>query len=122
MKIYIAHPTNLDYQNDIYQPLKSDPFFGQYGLVFPHETTTDIQSTRDDYKNVDLVIAECSQPSTGMGIELGWFFDDDKPIFCFYRNGTAPSAAIATIAKEIIVCSNTQDFVNKVKIAIKSVL
>ena len=120
MKIYIAHPTALDYQNDIYQPLENDPFFAQHDLIFPHKTTVNIQNTRNCYKDIDLVIAECSQPSTGMGIELGWFFDDDKPIFCFYKNGLKPSASVATIAKAVIKYGNTQDFVDKIKKAITS--
>ena len=101
MRIYVAHPTSLDYENNIYIPLRSDGFFSQHELIFPHE-----------------VIAECSQPSTGMGIELGWLYDENKPIFCFYQAGTEPSSAISIIAKTMVKYKDKEDFVNKVKEAI----
>lgn len=115
MRIYVAHPTNLDYENNIYIPLRSDSFFNQHELILPHESPGNIHNSREDYKNVDLVIAECSQPSTGMGIELGWFYDENKPIFCFYQAGTKPSSAINVVAKTIVEYSDTEDFVDKVK-------
>ena len=118
MRIYVAHPTSLDYENNIYIPFRSDSFFNQHELILPHEASSHILSSREDYKNVDLVIAECSQPSTGMGIELGWFYDENKPIFCFYQAGTKPSNAISIVAKTIVEYNDIEDFVNKVKEAI----
>ena len=115
MRIYVAHPTSLDYENTIYKPLRNDSFFAQHELILPHEASGDIHSSREDYKNIDLVIAECSQPSTGMGIELGWFYDEDKPIFCFYRAGTRPSSAINIVAKSKAEYSTTEDLINKMK-------
>ena len=115
MRIYIAHPTNMDYQKEIYEPLRNDDFFLEHELILPHEKSAEISNTRDDYRNVDLVIAECSQPSTGVGIELGWFYDDKKPIYGFYKSGAKFSSAINVVAKKIIEYQNTQDFVEKVK-------
>lgn len=118
MRIYAAHPTSLDYENNIYMPFRSDSFFNQHELILPHEASSHIHSSREDYKNVDLVIAECSQPSTGMGIELGWFYDENKPIFCFYQAGTKPSNAISIVAKTMVKYKDKEDFVNKAKEAI----
>lgn len=118
MRIYVAHPTSINYENTIYEPLRSDSFFAQHELILPHEASNNIHSSREDYKNIDLVIAECSRPSTGMGIELGWFYDENEPIFCFYRAGTRPSSAINIVAKTMTEYSTTEDFVNKVKEAI----
>ena len=118
MRIYVAHPTSLDYENNIYIPFRSDSFFNQHELILPHEASSHIHSSREDYKNVDLVIAECSQPSTGMGIELGWFYDENKPIFYFYQAGTKPSNAISIVAKTMVKYKDKEDFVNKAKEAI----
>lgn len=118
MRIYVAHPTSLDYENNIYMPFRSDSFLNRHELILPHEASSHIHSSREDYKNVDLVIAECGQPSTGMGIELGWFYDENKPIFCFYQAGTKPSNAISIVAKTIVEYNDVEDFVNKVKEAI----
>ncbi len=120
MRIYIAHPTDMDYENEIYKPLRSDSFFSRYELILPHENSSKVINTRDDYKNVDVVIAECSKSSTGVGIELGWFYDDKKPIYCFYKNGVKPSGAVAVVAKEIIEYSGGNDLANKIKSIIES--
>ena len=70
MRIYVAHPTSVDYKHDIYEPLRRDSFFSQHELILPHEESSEITNMRSYYRNVDIAIAECSKPSTGVGIEL----------------------------------------------------
>ncbi len=115
MRIYIAHSTNIDYKKEIYEPLRNDDFFLKHELVLPHEDSTNIGNSREDYKDYDIVIAECSKPSIGVGIELGWFYDDKKPIYCFYKEGTRPSSAIKNISRQIVEYNNRQDFVDRIK-------
>ena len=115
MKIHIAHSSGINYRDNIYAPLRNDEFFAQYDLILPHENSVDFQNARERYKDINIVIAECSKPSTGMGIELGWLFDDKKPIFCLYKKGNTPSSALKAVAKEIVEYENTEDFVAKVK-------
>lgn len=122
MKIYVAHPTSIDYENKIYKPLRNDDFFLWHELVLPHENGDSIGNSREDYENYDIVIAECSEPSTGMGIGLGWLYDDKKPIYCFVKSGLHPSSAVASIVEEVIEYNNKQDFVEKIKNIIKKKL
>ena len=122
MRIYIAHPTSIDYKKEIYKPLRDDDFFLEHELILPHENGDSIGNSRDDYKNYDIVIAECSEPSIGVGIELGWLYDDKKPIYCFVKSGLHPSNAVISIAEEMIEYDNAQNFVEKVKTAIKKKL
>ena len=122
MRIYIAHPTSIDYKKEIYEPLRNDDFFLEHELVLPHEESVDIHNSREDYKSYDVVIAECSEPSIGVGIELGWFYDDKKLIYCFVKSGVNPSSAISSIAEEIINYNNKKDFVERAKGIIKKKL
>lgn len=115
MRIYIAHPTSIDYENEIYKLLRNDNFFLTHELILPHENGDAINNSREDYKNYDIVIAECSKPSIGVGIELGWLYDDKKPIYCFVKSGLHPSDAAASIAEKVIEYNNKQDFVDKIK-------
>ncbi len=119
MRIYIAHPTSIDYKKEIYEPLRNDDFFLEHELVLPHEESASIHNSREDYENYDIVIAECSKPSTGVGIELGWLYDDKKPIYCFVKSGLHPSDAAASIAEKVIEYNNKQDFVDKTKAIIE---
>ena len=115
MRIYVAHPTGIDYENEIYRPLRKDSFFLEHELILPHEDGADIGNLRDDYEKYDIAIAECSEPSIGVGIELGWFYDDRKPIYCFVKSGLRLSNAVTLIVKEVIEYDSEQDFVEKVK-------
>ena len=115
MRIYIAHSTDIDYENEIYQPLRSDEDLKQQELILPHEKSEDINNTREDYRTYDMIIAECSKPSTGVGIELGWCYDDGKPIYGFYKIGAEPSDAISVVVKNLIEYKDKQDLVNKIK-------
>ena len=119
MRIYIVHSTSIDYKKEIYEPLRSDGFFLKHELVLPHEDSNNISNSREDYKNYDIVIAECSEPSIGVGIELGWLYDDKKPIYCFVKSGLHPSGAVASIAEKVIEYNNKQDFVGKTKAIIE---
>ena len=122
MRIYIAHPTSIDYKKEIYEPLRNDDFFLEHELVLPHEKSINVHNSREDYKNYDVVIAECSEPSTGVGIELGWFYDDKKPVYCFVKSGVNPSSAIVSIAEEVINYDDEKDFVEGIKGIIKKKL
>ncbi|MBO7718359.1 hypothetical protein J6S37_02600 [Candidatus Saccharibacteria bacterium] len=118
-KIYLAHSTDMDYVNELYKPLEDSDISLRYDIILPHKASNTISNTREDYSKVDIVIAECSKPSTGVGIELGWFYDDGKPIYCFIKSGLKLSNAALSIAKEVIEYKDGEDFVNKVKAIIE---
>ena len=42
--------------------------FNNHKLVLPHENNQENTNTRDFYKSIDVLIAECSKPATGLGI------------------------------------------------------
>ncbi len=119
MRIYIAHSNSIDYKNEIYKPLRDDGFFLEHELILPHENGDSIGNSRDDYKNYDIVIAECSEPSIGVGIELGWLYDDKKPIYCFVKSGLHPSSAVVSIVEKVIEYNDEEDFVDKIKAIIE---
>ena len=102
MRIYVAHPTGMDYENEIYRPLRENEILRRHELVLPHEKAQEIANAREDYRGFDLVIAECSQPSMGVGIELGWFYDDRVPIVALVKRGFVASEALKIVATEIL--------------------
>ena len=56
-----------------------------------HEFCGILLNNRDFYKDIDLIIAECSYPTIGLGIELGWTFDDNIPVYCIHKQETKVS-------------------------------
>lgn len=101
MKIYFAHSQTIDYKA-IYDMLKSEPYFSKHELILPHDGVTHENHTRDFYCNIDVVIAEVSEPSTGLGIELGWASDYAVPIYCFYKKGSKPSGSLRAVTENIM--------------------
>lgn len=100
-RIYVAHSKDIDYLNDLYAPLKNADFLSDYELLLPHELSDISYNTRGFYERIDLMIAEVSKPATGLGIELGWAFDDQKPVYCIYRAGSKVSSSVRSITDKI---------------------
>ena len=85
MRIYIAHSKDINYIEDLYKPLRNDSFFKNHELILPHETDINSANTREFYKTIDVFIADCTEPATGLGIEIGWAYDDNKKIYCISK-------------------------------------
>ena len=118
MKIYIAHSRDFDYQNELYVPLKNSDLFKQHEFILPHDDDN-YKHDRDFYKEIDLVIAEVSYPSTGLGIELGFLYDDNKPICCIHRSNKKISSSINAVTENIYEYSNLDEIIEIVKGIIK---
>ncbi len=114
MKIYVAHSSDFDYQNELYVPLKNSEIFKQHEFILPHDDNN-YKHERDFYKSIDLVIAEVSYPSTGLGIELGFLYDDNKPIYCIHQSDKKISSSISVVASNINVYSNLDEMTEIVK-------
>lgn len=70
MKIYVAHRRNDTYQEEIYNPIRTDEDLKKYEIILPHEEGVNPPDGREFYKTIDVMIAECSYHATGLGIEL----------------------------------------------------
>ena len=114
-KIYIAHSKDIDYLNQLYVPLKNADFLKDYELILPHEKSEKSSNGREFYKDIDIFIAEVSKPGIGLGIELGWVFDENKPIYCIYKSGTKVSRTIYTITKNVYEYKGTSEMLMIIK-------
>ncbi len=115
MKIYFAHATSMDYKNDFYAPLRADEFLEQHELILPHEDLKHENNSREFYNKLDMMIAEVSSASTGMGIELGWAYDAGVPIYAFCQEDAKMSGAVYTVTDNVIKYMDSDDFVRKVR-------
>ena len=113
MRIYIAHSRDFDYVNELYLPLKNSEIFKQHELILPHDSDN-YKHDRYFYKNIDLVIAEVSYPSTGLGIELGFLYDDNKPIYCIHRSDKKISSSINVVTNNIYSYSNSDEMLETI--------
>ena len=117
MKIYVCHALFFDFQKELYEPLKE---IVGHEFVFPHDGGSDAHS-KDVIASCDLVIAEASFPSTGMGIELGWADAAGIPVYCVHRGDTKPSLALRHTAKSIVAYGDAEDLIVKLNEMLKSI-
>lgn len=108
MDIYIGHSTDFDFDNELYDLLRDTELIEQHNVVFPHADSDELFDSHTFFEeDCDLVIAEVSYASTGLGIELGWADESNIPIICVYKEGTNPSGAIYAIAEDSDIYSYT---------------
>ncbi len=109
MRIYIGHSKTFDYKNELYLPIRNYDNLREYEIILPHEKSDTSSNTRAFYRNIDLFIVECSYPATGLGIELGWAYDDNKPIYCIYKKGMKIGGSLKTVTNNFYEYSNTEE-------------
>lgn len=119
MKIYFAHSRDLDYQNDLYAPLRACTSLPQSDIILPHEGKDHVNNTREFYRSLDLIIAEVSFPATGLGIELGWAADDKTPVYCLYRSGCKPSGSLHAVTDKFYEYSSKGEMIQLISDIIK---
>ncbi len=118
MKIYVVHSTSMDYVNELYNPIKNSKIAAENQVIFPHDKNQNINS-KEIISNSDLIIAEVSYPSIGMGIELGWAEDRNVRIVCVNKSNFKVSSALKFITNDFIEYKNTKELILKLEEYIK---
>ncbi len=116
-KIYVCHSTAFDFQKELYEPLRQSDLTTEYDFVFPHDKV-DIGNSKDIIINSDIVLAEVSYASTGMGIELGWANMIGKPIVAIYSESYKPSSSIHIVADSLISYTN-KNFIENISVHLR---
>ncbi len=115
MKIYVAHSNKWEFKEKLYKPLIESKIFKENDIFFPHDETNKNIKTKDIIKKADLMIAEISIPTTGLGIEIGWADDANTPILCIYQEGHQYSSTLKFITNNFIEYKDEIDMVNKIQ-------
>ena len=113
MKIYVAHSGSLDYKKLLYTPIRESEINKGNIIVLPHEYDTEPYNSREFLKECDLMVAEVSYPSTGLGIELGWADVYKTPIACIYLKGSKISTSLKVLTSNFIEYENSEELLEK---------
>lgn len=111
MKIYIGHSTSFDYKEKLYQPVKNSKLAEKHEIIFPHESEGLFDSKKFFEEECDLIVAEVSQASTGLGIELGWADEKGISILCVHRKGSDPSSALEAVTEDVVEYETEENLV-----------
>lgn len=115
MIIYVSHSRDFEYKKELYFPLTDSPLLKTHRFILPHEKSDTLYHSKALFKEkkCDLVLAEVSYPSTGVGIELGWADIMEIPVVCIYRAGVSPSQSLKAVSHHFIAHINAIDLVRK---------
>lgn len=96
----------------LYQPIRNSKLDKIHNFILPHEYSDIPFNSFEFIKNeADLMIAEVSEPSIGLGIELGWANVYKVPILCIYKEGSKISQSLKVVTSEFAVYSNSTDII-----------
>jgi len=114
MNIYIAHSSSFDFKKELYNPIKNSSLINNYNFIFPHENSGELFNSKDLFEkhDCDLIIAEVTNQSTSLGIELGWANLYNIKIVCVYKNGNVMSKGLQTVSKDILEYLDEEDLIN----------
>ncbi len=115
MKIYVAHSTRFNYKEELYKPLRNSTLNDKHEITLSHENPSGLFDSKTYLDHCDLVIAEGSFPSTGMGIELGWANLKQVRIVCVYKKDTEPSPSLKAVTKEFVEYASPLDLISKLE-------
>lgn len=116
MKVYVGHSKDIDYQ-ELYSAILNSKLSSNHEFIFPHQKSINSTNGRDFYKKefIDIFIAEVSKPALGLGIELGFAYDEKIPIYCFCKKGSSVTKAISSVTTNLIEYQTLEDFLNKLE-------
>lgn len=120
MKIFFAHATDHTFKYDAYKAIQTSAFYKKYEVTLPQVDGYQPPMPRDIIIGHDLLIAECSYPSTGQGIELGWCHSVEIPILCIYKKGHTPSGALKNVANEVFAYTHFDEMLQKMEEFVKN--
>jgi hypothetical protein len=120
MNIYVGHSSSINFEDRLYRPLEKSKISDRYNLVFPHKDDKQIfDSKRFLREECDLFVAEVSEASTGLGIELGWADMLEVPVLAVHREKSEYSNSIKAVADEIEAYSGTDELINIIENKLK---
>ena len=116
MKIYVGHSTDFNFEQELYQPLMHSRISDRHKLIFPHRS--EFTNSKKIIRECDLILADVSYPSTGLGIELGWAEEFNKDVICIHREGEKPSSAIQVVTGDVKIYRNEDEMIDVVADAV----
>jgi hypothetical protein len=122
MTVFIIHSTEFDYQKEVYDPIRKSKLGKDYTILLPFETENMPYEIKQFFKSgkCDVLIAECSYPSIGIGLEIGWANMSGIKIVCINKKGSLASAALKMVSDYFLEYKDKKDMINQIERALKS--
>jgi hypothetical protein len=115
MTIYVSHSSKINYQEDLYKPLRESELAKVHEFFFPHEKGLNLFPTKEllDRRGCDLFFAEVSFPSHGQGVELGWAYERGVRIIMASKPEAKLSVVLAELSTEHFTYNTGAELISK---------
>ena len=117
MCIYISHCGTQSDVLQMYAVIRS-VFSVKYTVICPHETSAEQYNSKELFLSgyCKFVIAEVTEKSIGVGIELGWASLLNIPVICICKDTVTPSKCLSVISDKFISYKDMSDLKKKLNI------
>ncbi len=121
MNIYICHSKELNYDEELYNPILKSNLIDNNNFILPHLIKDKRIKSKEVIKNkVDIVISEITFSATGMGIELGWADSFDKKIYCIYKKNSKISNSLKYISNNFYEYNNNEELIKIIQVSLRN--
>ena len=123
MTVFVSHSTEYDYQKELYDPIRKSDLSQNYTILMPFETQNMPYEVKPFFKSgkCDVLIAECSHPSIGIGMEIGWANMAGIKIVCIYKKSTLASAALKMVSDYFLEYEDQKDLISQMERALSAI-
>lgn len=120
MQIYVAHSSNFDFKTKLYAPLRGSTLSAEHEILLPQEGEIE-EITRDMISHCDVLVAEVSAPSLGVGVEIGWADAAGVPVVVMYEKGAHVSWSIDNAETERFEYDGADDMLAQLTAALMKI-
>lgn len=118
-KIYIAHSSEIDFETEVYGPVK-EALADRSQLILPHENSKPGKFSLPIIRKSDVMVAFINHPSEGRALEVGWATALGIPVVLVSKKGGKYSGTYRFLLRDdlnvkFIEYSNTEDLVEKLR-------
>lgn len=113
--IYIAHLKQSNYVEELYEPLKNSLLAKKFNFIFPNEDVDTTIDSREAIKSCKYMIAEVSQPSIKLGMDIEYARNNGVEVICIFKRGYNPASCLKQASKVFIQYEHSDDFVKKLE-------
>ncbi len=113
-RIYVAHSKKINYKEELYKVIRESKELKNFNIILPHELDDNSSNPREFYRTLDLFIAEVSEAGTGLGIELGWVYDDEVPVYYIYKKDSKISGSIKCVSNKFYEYNDNESLIKAI--------
>ncbi|MDD4188016.1 MAG: hypothetical protein PHX04_04570 [Bacilli bacterium] len=111
LKVYFIHSSKIDYNNLLYRPILASSVCIKHELMLPQSKNYQDKYIKDLIDKADIIIAEVSEPSFGLKLELRWALKSGKPVKYISLNNEVPKK-LTKLVPEIEHTRNDKSIIN----------